>query len=161
MSKQSYIKGFSKVAEAHGVDPERLAQCAVGMQKRSLDLGPIKANTDAVIAKLKALAESAKDTYSGMSPLAKGLVNAGAGAGVGSLAGLGIGSMFGRSGRGAWIGALAGGLPMAAGSVDWKSLKAKIEEWQKNRKEKKRIDDLLALSGRFTDPNDVKVDVDI
>ena len=58
MSKESYIRGFCKAAEAHGVDPVRLAKFAAAKRLFSLaDFPPEKAQSkpDASMAHLLGL----------------------------------------------------------------------------------------------------------
>ena len=89
MSKESYLRGFCKFAEKHGMNPEDLDK----MSKRASLWDDIKGAWDAIPDENK--------------PLARALL----GAGGGALGGAALGNLFGFSpGKGALVGAGRGGM---------------------------------------------------
>lgn len=127
MSQESYLAGFCKTAEAHGVDPAALAEYAVktakdetGMLAQALDWIKNKANQ-----------------FEGMHPSTRALI----GAGVGGAAGGGLGAAIkGKKGvgTGAAIGALVGG---GAGAVPWRDLAKSLDDYIAKRKREKMVTD--------------------
>lgn len=112
MSKQSYVEGFRKAAEAQGVDPYALYDLVVPMRKKAQSGGI----WDSVMERINAAkAWYDKPENANLRPL----VNAGIGAvGLGALNKL-LGGSFGR-------GAVLGGIGGAATGVDWKALSTAI-----------------------------------
>lgn len=108
MSKQSYVEGFCKAAEAQGVDPYALYELVVPMRKEAQSRGI----WDSVMERINAAKEwYDKPENANLRPL----VNAGIGAvGLGALNKL-LGGSFGR-------GAVLGGIGGASTGVDWKAL---------------------------------------
>lgn len=98
MSKKSYVEGFCKTAESHGIDPMALAALVAHMEKNAGILGDLAAN------------------WAQLSPGARMAISA---AGTGAV-GAGIGSLFGKPKKkklAALIGLLAGGATGAASSA--------------------------------------------
>jgi len=123
MSKQSYLAGFCKAAEAKNVDPKALAEFA--MQKHAEDSGKglwdiVKEYLEKVKTNTVSGAEKVKDWYVNRAgESTKSLIGAGLGAAVGT--GLGAAVTGGKKGLvpGAIIGGIGGA---AAPHVNWKAV---------------------------------------
>lgn len=103
MSKQSYVEGFCKAAEAHGVDPYALYELVVPMRK--------EAQSGGIWDSVKGVIEQAKQKWNEIDPNYKPLVGSLVGGGLGAGAGALAGKLFGfGAGRGALAGLGIGGL---------------------------------------------------
>ena len=103
MSKQSYVEGFCKAAEAHGVDPYALYELIVPMRK--------EAQSGGIWDSVKGVIEQAKQKWNDIDPNYKPLVGSLVGGGLGAGAGALAGKLFGfGAGRGALAGLGIGGL---------------------------------------------------
>lgn len=120
---KNYYKGFYKTAAAHGVNPELLANYALGQTKYAQEASGVWAKV------LQALSK-AKDKYDRLSPTAQTLIGAGVGGGLGA----GVGAIAnGKKGAGwgALIGALSG-----AGIANRNNLSTRRHKWFKQEPEK-------------------------
>ena len=103
MSKQSYVEGFCKAAEAQGVDPYALYELVVPMRK--------EAQSGGIWDSVKGVIEQAKQKWNEIDPNYKPLVGSLVGGGLGAGAGALAGKLFGfGAGRGALAGLGIGGL---------------------------------------------------
>lgn len=134
MSKQSYIDGFRKAAEARNVDPEALAKYLMSKKAEG-------EATTGLWDQVRAAIGDAKKWWDDPANVAyKPLI----GAGIGSALGTGLGAaLHGKKGLrgGAILGALGGGL----GTVDWEalnkalgSMKHDAEQRSKNQQDVKK-----------------------
>lgn len=129
MSKQSYLNGFCKTAEANGVDPKALARFAI--EKCSQDGAAAAGDKAGMWEAIKAWLESAKNKtidpktwewFTNRGSSVQSLIGAGAGAALGT----GLGAAVSKKGKrksgltaGAILGAIAGA---SAPHVDWKAI---------------------------------------
>lgn len=119
MSKQSYVEGFCKAAEAQGVDPYALYELVVPMRKeaQSEKTAQAKAQTGSTLDSLNGWIDKAKSWWNNdLNQWQRDLLSLGGGA----LAGHTVNRLLGGEGAG---GLIAGGLTgLAASSFDWKGL---------------------------------------
>lgn len=119
MSKQSYVEGFCKAAEAQGVDPYALYELVVPMRKEAQSEKTAQANahTGSALDSLNGWIGKAKSWWNNdLNQWQRDLFSLGSGA----LAGHAVNRLLGGDGAG---GLFAGGLTgLAASSFDWKGL---------------------------------------
>lgn len=127
MSKESYMAGFCKKAEAHNIDPHALARFAVQKAAADAPAGGTGAAQPGIWAKVMDAINEAKAAagratgdaklWLDKHPAAKAL----AGAGVGSVVGTGLGAALAGK-KGLRAGAILGAIGGAGASVDWNAL---------------------------------------
>lgn len=113
MSRESYIKGFCKLAAARGVDPSALARYVseLHVEKQAQET-PKSSN---IWDNVRSFLDKVNDWHSNLNPNEKALLHTG----VGLLGGGAIGGLVGGK-KGALGGALAGGAAGAA--INWKAI---------------------------------------
>jgi hypothetical protein len=127
MSRETYNAGFSKMAEACGVDAQKLVRIFAAGNEKVAQSGDDKGF-------MKNLLEGIRSSWQGANPATKALIKTLGGAGGGAALGTAVGGIAGgRPGLGAAVGAGIGGVTGLALS-DWSGIKNQIKQMAENAK---------------------------